>query len=74
MASHSLARPGAIQRGIYLLKEHDELLRRVRDELSARIGRAGYASAVVYGLTLAAAHLGIDAPPPIPLPPAPPDR
>jgi hypothetical protein len=56
-------------RNISFAQGHDDLLRRVRDALRARIGNAGYAAAVVYGLTLAAAHLGIDAPDPLPLPP-----
>ena len=54
-----------------MYKEHDTMLRAVRAELERRTGRSTYVGAVVYGLTLAAAHLGIPAPDPLPLPPRP---
>lgn len=41
-------------------------LRAVRDALAEIMGRASYVTAIAYGLTLAAAHLGIDAPDPLP--------
>lgn len=58
-----------INRCLPLTAECDAQLRAVRDALTQRTGRATYVSALLYGLQLAAAHLGIDAPDPLPLPP-----
>lgn len=58
-------------RNVSLKNGADDLLRRVRDALALRVGSASYSTALVYGLTLAAAHLGIDGPEPVPLPPDP---
>ena len=66
MASPSVT---LVRRGLAFNVDQDSLLRAVRDALSARIGVASYSAAVMYGLTLAAAHLGIEAPPPVPLAP-----
>lgn len=63
-----------VNRCLSLTAENDALMRAIRDDLSRRTGRATYVSAVVYGLTLAAAHLGIEAPDPLPLPPVEPRR
>lgn len=49
-----------------------ELLRRVRDRLSAEVGRCSYVAAVPYGLRLAAAHLDAKAGPPVALDPGAP--
>ena len=41
----------------------------MRARLAAQVGRASYVAAVLYGLRLAAAHLGIDAEEPVALSP-----
>lgn len=48
------------------------LLRYVRDQLAQQVGRCSYVAAVLYGLRLAAAHLGADSAVPVPLTPVPP--
>lgn len=63
-----------VRRGIAFNADDDALLRRVRDRLAARVGRASYAAAVLYGLRLAEAHLRGAAEPLVDLAPlAPPD-
>jgi len=59
------------RRGIAFKPEDDALLRHVRDRLSAEVGRASYAAAILYGLRLAAAHLDGAAGSPVPLAPLP---
>jgi hypothetical protein len=61
-----------IRRGLAFNPNDDALLRRVRDQLASQVGRASYVAAVLYGLRLAAAHLGIDAQEPVALPPVEP--
>ncbi len=58
-----------IRRGVAFNADGDALLRRVRDQLAAQVGRASYAAAVLYGLRLAEAHLGGAAEPPVDLAP-----
>jgi hypothetical protein len=58
-----------VRRGLAFNADDDALLRRVRDQLAAQVGRASYVAAVLYGLRLAAAHLGIDAEEPAALSP-----
>ena len=59
---HSLmpAEEKITRRGLALNAGEVELLRRVRDTLAVHIGRASYVTAILYGLRLAAMHLGID--------------
>jgi hypothetical protein len=48
-----------IRRNVSLGISDDLLWQRVRDELEQQMGRATYVAAMLYGLRLAAAHLGI---------------
>ncbi len=55
------------RRGIAFRPEDDALLRYVQERLSAQVGRASYAAAILYGLKLAAAHLDAGSDPPVSL-------
>ena len=65
--------PSRLTRLALPIRDEDlALLRRVRARLAAQVGRASYVAAVLYGLRLAAAHLGIDAEEPVALSPVAP--
>ena len=58
--SPMLAEQKITRLGLALNAGEVELLRRVRDALAMHIGRTSYVTAILYGLRLAAMHLGID--------------
>ena len=58
-----------VRRGLAFNADDDALLRRVRDQLAAQVGRASYVAAVLYALRLAERHLTAGAEPPVPLTP-----
>jgi hypothetical protein len=67
----STRKPKKRQLALLLSQEEMALLLAVQDALRPTFGDLSYAAVIRYGLRLAAAHLGIDGPEPIPLPPDP---
>jgi hypothetical protein len=70
----STRKPKKRQLALLLSQDEMALLLAVQDALRPTFGDLSYAAVIRYGLRLAAAHLGIEAPDPLPLPPVDPPK
>jgi hypothetical protein len=68
----STRKPKKRQLALLLSQDEMALLLAVQDALRPTFGDLSYAAVIRYGLRLAAAHLGIEVPSPVPLPTIPP--